>query len=176
MQDDAWMQDQRDFICAALPWDSVPPGCTFGGQNSFEDRRTILGRYFSRTNSRTMLELMTALLQRDLLDPDVQAVVEPLMEWPLEVEGISDRFSRFGAKGGSFRPQNVCNMTAYLEDATSGDQVAVALFIHESVHSCGAGLFPSAFIQAFAEDPDFRELVRNEPMFDRVFSDRFQAP
>jgi hypothetical protein len=94
----------------------------------------------------------------------------------MEIEGNSKRFSRYGAKGGSFGPQNICNMTAHLEDATTGDQVAVALFIHESLHSCGSGLFTFDFIEALAEDADFRELLRNDPLFDRLFSDRFAVP
>ncbi|MCC5865559.1 MAG: serine hydrolase [Wenzhouxiangella sp.] len=176
MQTEAWMQAQRDFICVALPWETLPGPCAFGGQNSLEERRTILGRYFSRTNSRTMLELMTALLKRDLLDPDAQTIAEPHMEWPMTLAGIGDRFSRYGAKGGSFGPQNICNMTAYLETADTGDQVAVAVFIHESLHSCNQGLFPFDFIEAFAEDAAFRELLRTDPMFDRIFVDRFAAP
>ncbi len=175
MHAEAWMQAQRDFICVALPWESPPSPCSFGGENSFEERRTLLGRYFSRTTSLTMLELMTGLLKRDLLAADVQTRVEPHMEWPLVFPEIAERFSRYGAKGGSFGPQNICNMTAYLEDAATGDQVAVAVFIHESVHSCNVGLFPFAFIEAFAEDAEFREMVRMDPMFDRVFRDRFQS-
>lgn len=176
MQNEAWMQAQRDFICVALPWESPPSPCSFGGQNSLQERRTLLGRYFSRTTSLTMLELMTGLLNRDLLAADVQTVVEPHMEWPLVFPSIAERFSRYGAKGGSFGPQNICNMTAYLETEDTGDQVAVAVFIHESRHSCNQGLFPFDFIEAFAEDAEFRELLRMDPMFDSIFEDRFAAP
>jgi hypothetical protein len=176
MQTGAWMQDQRDFICTALPWESVPSPCTYGGQNSLAERRTLLGRYFHPHDQPHHAELMTGLLARDLLPANEQTIVESHLEWPMDIEGNSDRFNRYGAKGGSFGPQNICNMTAYLEDATTGDQIAVALFVHESLHSCGAGLFTFDFIEALAEDADFRELLRNDPLFDRLFSDRFAAP
>ena len=175
MQDSMFMEDARDFLCAALPWESPPSPCTFGGQGSFESTQTFLGQHFTRTTSRTMLRLSEGLLDRTLLSPQLQAEFEPRFEWILENSDFAQRFSRYGFKGGSFGPNNICNSHGYAE-TVSGDRISYAFYIQNSLHRCGVGLFASSFHQSLAEDAAFRELLRNDIAFDSLFSDRFRAP
>lgn len=174
MQSAQYMQDARDFLCAALPWQSPPSPCTFGGQGSNQARRTYLGQHFTRTTSRSMQRLMRGLLDRGLLEPDLQAVVEPRFEWALDALSLGDRFTRYGFKGGSFGPNNICNSHGYAE-TPNGDRLSYAFYIQNSLHSCGAGLFDAPFRRALAEDAAFRDLFRNDIAFDALFGDRFRG-
>ena len=174
MQNAMFMEDARDFLCAALPWEAPPSPCTFGGQGSFESTQTYLGQHFTRTTSRTMLRLSEGLLNRTLLSPQLQVEFEPRFEWILENNDFAQRFTRYGFKGGSFGPNNVCNSHGYAE-TVSGDRIGYAFYIQNSLHRCGVGLFASSFQQSFAEDAAFRELLRDDIAFDAMFNDRFSA-
>ncbi len=173
MQNPAFVASVRDFHCQALPWETPPSPCTFGGQASLQSIRTMLRNHFSRTNTATMLELMAGMLDGSLLSPAVQAVAQPHKEWPMQFSSIAADFSRYGAKGGSFGPQNVCNLMAYTEAQATGQQMLLALFVHDSLQRCGNGLYPFNLIEAMTLDADFRELVGVE--MDRIFVDSFEA-
>ncbi len=175
MQQEAWMQAQRQFGCVALPWEIPPQPCTSQSPSTATQLRALLGGYFTRTTSRTMLELMTALLARELLTPNVQSVVEPHLEWFMAEPGFADLFTRYGGKGGSFGPQNICNWAGYAQ-GLGGDRVVVSVYVQNSLHACNVGLFPTRFMQALALDPDFRDLVRDEPALDLIFKDNFDTP
>lgn len=174
MQSPDSMQNARDFLCAALPWRSPPNPCTFGGQGSNPARTNYLGQHFTRTTSRSMLKLTQGMLDRSLLSPELQAFVEPRFEWAREALDLGDRFTRYGFKGGSFGPNNICNSHGYAE-TPNGDRISYAFYIQNSLHSCGVGLFAAPFQQALAEDTAFRELLRNDIAFDNLFGDRFQV-
>jgi hypothetical protein len=175
MQDPQYMHNARNFLCVALPWLSPPSPCVFGGQGSAAATRTYLGQHFARTTSRTMLKLMHGLLDRSLLAPDLQAGFEPRFEWILQIGDFAQRFTRYGFKGGSFGPNNICNSHGYAE-TPDGNRISYAFYIQGSLHSCGVGLFAASLQQALAEDADFRELLRGDIAFDALFSDRFLAP
>lgn len=166
MQGAAYMQSAREFLCRALPWESLTEPCSFGGQSSTTSRRTMLGNHFMRTNSRTMVRLMEGLLDGSLLSQPMSDIVLPHFEWAMTIPEISDDFTRYGFKGGSFGPQNVCNSVRYAESRHSSDRIALALFIRDSLHACGIGLFPDALLEALTLDEDFRTLFRNDVLFD----------
>lgn len=175
MQNPQYMQQARNFLCVALPWLAPPNPCTFGGQGTVQSIRSYLGGHFTRTTSRSMLKLTQGLLDRSLLPADLQAEFEPRFEWIMQTGDFDQRFSRYGFKGGSFSPSNICNSHGYAE-TLDGDRISYAFYIQNSLHSCGVGLFAAPFQQALAEDPGFRELLRSDIAFDLLFRDRFRTP
>jgi hypothetical protein len=113
----ATVQAQRNFVCATLPWQPIPPNCIFGSGITEAVQRPLETGYFPESNTRTYTALMTGLLKRNLLSPNVQAVIEPHLEWRLTTS-TGQGFSRYGAKGGSLATglgDTVITWTAYVE-------------------------------------------------------------
>lgn len=173
MQDPIFVQSVRDFTCLALPWATVPAPCTPGWRNTTATWRQLLGRYFTRSNTRTYLRLMGDILAGSL-PPAVDAIVRPHLEWRLAEPGFA-AFSRYGGKGGSFAPQDLCTWTSYMQNASTGDQVIVATMIRDSLHPCGFGIEPARFAEAITLDATFRARVRDEPALDEVRREGFEG-
>lgn len=175
MQNPAYVASIRNLYCQPLPWETLGP-CTFGGQFTVAQAQQLLGRYFTRATSRTYLRLAEVLLANDLLLPAAATAFARHMEYRLEFPSVAALFSRYGAKGGSFGFQNVCNWVAYHEDAATGAQTIVTTMIQDAIHECGIEIRPWDFAEAFALDAAFRERVRDDPGFGvLLLSDGFEA-
>ena len=173
MQDPVFVQMVRDFTCLALPWATAPAPCTPGWTNTTAMWRQLLGRHFTRSNTRTYLRLMGDILAGSL-PPAVEAIARPHLEWRLAEPGFT-AFSRYGGKGGSFAPQDLCTWTSYIQDASTGDQVIVATMIRDSLHPCGFGIEPARFAEAITLDATFRARVRDEPTLDDLRREGFEG-
>lgn len=176
MQDPSYVASIRNLYCQPLPWEAADPSCVFGGRFVFAESQALLGRYFTRSTTRTYLRLAERLLAEDLLPPAVAGVFARHMEYRLEFPQVASLFSRYGAKGGSFGGQNVCNWVAYHEDASTGAQTIVTTMIQDAIHECGVEVRPWDFAEAFALDAAFRQRVRDEPRFNELLlRDGFEA-
>ena len=112
---------------------------------------------------------MTGLLERTLLSPSVQEIIEPHLQWRLE--SVSDRFRRFGMKGGSlatYQGLTILTRTSYVEtlsNAPGSDRgVRAAVTIHLRGAGdllTGLGNSPARFVEALVEDPAFAIEVQN---------------
>lgn len=155
----------RQYTCVPLPWAPLEPGCQSGFITTGAQYRQLLGRYFMRADANSYARLMERMLDGSAVPPDVYAVMQPHIEWFFDLDGVGDDFQRYGGKGGSFGPQNVCNFAGFAE-ATDGTPVAIATFVRDALHACGVGLHAQLFMQQLVLDPDFRALVRNETGWD----------
>jgi hypothetical protein len=177
------VQAQRNFVCAAPPWQPAPPPCTFGSGITEPVHRALETGYFPKSNTRTYTELMTGLLERNLLPPHVQAVVEPHLEWWLNA-GAGQTFRRYGAKGGSLGTGlgpcsalpsgclTVLTWTTYVETqqnapgSSHGVQAVVTIQLRDPVLGSNAlpALIPGVqhFADALVLDPAFAATVRAE--------------
>ncbi len=153
----------RGILCQELPWEAPDPTCTAQVNLSAGQLRKLLGGYFLQSNTRTYNRLMLGLLDESLLPPPVQEIVRRHLEWQLEDPEISDIVTRFGNKGGSLAPQNVCNLTSYAELRDTGEQVVVTVFLHNvpTALSCGEDLEPSDIIADLLLEPGFADELRD---------------
>lgn len=158
----------RDHTCVALPWTAPPPGCVSGFVTTTAQYQQLLGRYFTRANSSAYAGLMEGLLQGTLVPANVYALMEPHLEWFFVLPGVPDNFARYGGKGGSFGPQNVCNFSGFVESLDDGEQIVVSTFVRDSLHSCGFGLSARTFMEQMALDSAFRALVQNDEGWDSL--------
>jgi uncharacterized repeat protein (TIGR02543 family) len=175
LHDPKMVQAQRNFVCAAVPWQPAPSPCTFGSGITESVHRALTTGYFPKSNTRTYTELMTGLLERNLLPSQVQAVVEPHLEWWLST-ATGQNFRRYGAKGGSLgtglgscsAPPNcltVLTWTAYVETlqnaprSSHGVQAVVTIQLRDPVLGSNAlqALIPGVqhFADALVLDPVF---------------------
>jgi len=182
LHDPARVQAQRSFVCQTLPWQTPPPSCTFGSGITEPVHRALTTGYFPKSNTRTYTELMTRLLEKNLLPQRVQAVVEPHLEWRLSTKD-GQGFRRYGAKGGSFgtglgvcsAPPNcltVLTWTAYVETQQNvpgtnhGYQAVVTIQLRDPVNGSNAlqALSPGVkhFADAIVLDPAFAATVFNQ--------------
>lgn len=157
-------QQVRDYTCVALPWATVPPNCVAGFTNTTAQLRQIFGRYFTRSNPNTYLRLMEGLLDGSLVSPATYALMQPHLEFRMQLSPPPTGFVRYGGKGGSFGPQNLCNWTGFVE-TTGGERVVVAAMVRDSLHTC-ADIFPVTFMEQMALDATFRVRVRDAPEWD----------
>jgi hypothetical protein len=180
LHDPAFVRAVRQYTCYALPWEPPLTECPASVFPAEANYRTLQDRYYTQSNTRTYTRLMTGLLERTILPPAVQEVVEPHLEWLLAPDGapdLADRFRRFGFKGGSISTQQgltILTWTTYIEtlaDAPGSDRGVRAAV---TIHLRGAGdILPdlsiplSTFIGALVEDPDFaREVQTRLPQED----------
>jgi hypothetical protein len=191
LHDPKMVQAQRNFVCAALPWQQTPSPCTFGSGINEQVHRALTTGYFPKSNTRTYTELMTGLLERNLLPSQVQAVVEPHLEWWLSTT-TGQNFRRYGAKGGSLgtglgscsAPPNcltVLTWTAYVEtqqnapQSSHGVQAVVTIQLRDSVLGSNAlqALIPGVqhFADALVLDPVFAATVRTQLPDDPLLPD-----
>ncbi|HKA02108.1 MAG TPA: serine hydrolase, partial [Candidatus Solibacter sp.] len=172
LHDPAAVQAQRTFVCATLPWQTPPPSCTFGSGITEQVQRPLETGYFPKSNTRTYTDLMTGLLNRNLLHPAVQAVIEPHLEWRLAT-ATGQTFRRYGAKGGSLATGQgyaVLTWTCYAETqqnapgSNRGTEVVVSIQLKDPVLGSNAlqALIPGVthFADALALDPLFAAIVR----------------
>lgn len=165
MQDEpGFVQAVRDYTCVAVPWASVPAGCRSGFSNSTAQLQQLFGRYFTRSDANTYLRLMEGLLDGSLVSAQTYALMQPHLEYRLLQAQPPAGFVRYGGKGGSFAPQNLCNWTGFAE-TTGGERVVVAAMVRDSLHSC-QNLFPLSFMEQLALDSGFRERVRDAAEWD----------
>jgi hypothetical protein len=166
-----FLQAQRQFICATPPWQAPPPTCTFGSGITEAVQRPLETGYFPQSNTRSYTNLMTGLLERNLLPSHVQAIVEPKLEWRLSTLGQT--FRRYGAKGGSLGTglgYTILTWTAYVETqqnapgSKNGTQAVVTIHLQDRVNGSNAlqALVPGVthFADALVEDPAFAAMVR----------------
>ena len=172
LHDPTAIQAQRHFVCATLPWEAPPPSCTFASGITEQVQRPLETGYFPKSNTRTYTGLMTGLLNRTLLPPHVQAVIEPHLEWWLS-GAAGQTFRRYGAKGGSLatgQGDTVLTWTSYVETkqnalgSTHGTQVVVTIHLKDPNLGSNAlqALIPGVthFADALATDPLFAATVR----------------
>ncbi len=127
-----YMNRLRKVRCFAPPWKRAPAGCAPVFGTSDEEVTALTQSHFSRSTSRTYVNLMTRLLSGDLLADDVDAVVRRHLESVLELPNFSAVFSRYGRKGGSFGT-NVLNWTAYMHSRETGAQIAFTMMLQNLV-------------------------------------------
>jgi hypothetical protein len=164
---EGYAQQVRDHTCVGLPWAGPPPGCQSGFVTTAAQYRQLLGRYFMRADARAYLRLLEDLLDGSLVPADVYALMEPHLEWFLVLDGFPETYARYGGKGGSFSPQNVCNFAGFVE-TLDGEKVVMSTFVRDSLHACGVGLHSQIFMQQLALNPAFRALVQDDPGWDSL--------
>lgn len=166
---------QRRFVCAggvgALPWEASPRSCRFGSDITEPVWRTVTTRYFPKSNTRTYTDLMTGLLQRNLLPADLQKVIEPYLEWRVST-AIGQNFRRYGGKSGNLgtlEGGTILTWTGYVEtrqnapNSDHGTQAVVTIQLRDPTNRSDA-LPPLIsgvihFADALVLDPAFAAMV-----------------
>ena len=175
MENEDYAQQVRDYTCVSVPWASPPADCASGFVTSSAQYKELLGRFFTRSNTRSYMRLMEGLLDGSLLPQPVYDIMAPHLEYRLNLPGVTG-FTRYGGKGGSFSPQDVCNWTGFVETDT-GEQIVVATLVKDSLDDCGAGLHPAVFMEQLATDAVFREMILSDTGWEPViFMDSFEKP
>jgi hypothetical protein len=130
LEDRRYVSQARSCQPAVLPWDQRIGACPpLLGEPGEEQMRQLFNRYSVQSNTRTQTRLMTRLLKRDLLDPEVHQVAERALEFRLDPGRFRDPrfrnlFRRYGAKSGSLRTHrglSVLAWTAYFESQPGAD-------------------------------------------------------
>ncbi len=168
-----YMNRLRKVRCFAPPWQRAPAGCAPVFGSSAEEVTALTQSHFSRSTSRTYMNLMTRLLSGDLLADDVDAVVRRHLEWVLELPNFSAVFSRYGRKGGSFGT-NVLNWTAYMHSRETGAQIAFTMMLQNLVPGDIDAIDMILLAEGIARNTTSAALLRDtvpvEPMLPEIVS------
>lgn len=149
----------RRTTCSVPPWESAAPSCQPTVSVTEAQARRVIGNHFVQSNARTYTRLLTGILERTLLPPAVQEIVERHFEWQLEIPGAAAVLSRAGTKGGDLRPQNVCNYVAYGEARATGERAVASVFLHDVpvALNCSEDVRPFELLEAILLEDGFKE-------------------
>jgi hypothetical protein len=157
----------REVRCVQPPWEVGPPPCNPPQPpTSAKTVRTLLLEHFMRSSSRSYLGLMRGILDRSLLSPAEQQIVERNLEkpWFDDFPALANAFTRYGSKGGSLAASgaglDVLTSSWYLEAA--GNRYVVVVLLQDLMRSDHppAEIDLAEFGQYFALAPAFRQRVR----------------
>lgn len=151
--------DTRRTSCAVPPWESEDPACQPTVRTTAAQARRVIGDYFVQSNARTYTRLLAGILERTLLPPAVQEIVERHLEWQLEIPDAAAVLSRVGTKGGDLRPQNICNYVAYGEVRATGERAVASVFLHDVpvALDCAEDVRPFELLEAILFEDGFKE-------------------
>jgi len=159
MREPLYVQQIRTARCQFPPWETPPPGCVPEFHNSIAVWTELNNHFFMRATTRSYAEAMKAVLEGKLFPRRMQEVVERHLEWWMDDPSISDRFARYGAKGGSLSPGGVLNWATLLDCRESGDRVAISIQMRRGLR------LPPGSARLFAEEvacnPGFADQVRS---------------
>jgi hypothetical protein len=162
----SFVASARQLRCVNLPWEPPLAGCTPRFDVTDASLRKLLGFMFTRSSARTLTRLMRGVLERTLLPPAVQTIVERHLEWRLSLPNFQAAFTRHGAKDGFLGPQDVLNWTTYQQSRASGQRLVASIFIRQ----LPAGAFTVDDVAGFVE-----EILFN-PSFATQVQTRIPAP
>lgn len=167
LKKDSFVDTVRESICQQPPWLVGPPPCNPPEPATTEaTNRTLFNNHFTRSTTRSYMNLMRSLLDGSLLTPVAQEVVNRNLEdpWFDGNPGLATFFTRYGFKGGSLDtlagPQ-ILTWAHYMESSTGRYVVVVFLRDLLNASKVPTGADVNDFAQQFALDVDFRARVRN---------------
>jgi hypothetical protein len=162
----SFVETVRENLCAQPPWFTGTPPCSPAGPFTTEGNlRTLENHHFTRGTTRAYATLLRGLLDRTLLSPAAQEVVERNFDqaWLDLFPSLTGAFSRYGLKGGNLATgagNQVMTWAHYME--TAGGRYVVIVFLQDMLSTNnvpGAGDV-NAFAQQFALNATFRQAVR----------------
>lgn len=169
MHNPAVMNDIRQFTCYAPPWNPPPSPCTY---NPFRwitvpEFGALTRDFWMRSNTRTYNNMMTGIMEGELLPNPMRGIVRQKLEWPMAYV-TPGRFRHLAAKGGALADSlgyTIRTDTSYIETAAPapgggprGNRAAVTIQLR------GAKLDDfndsiELFNVAMLEEPGFAEMV-----------------
>lgn len=163
---DSFVKTVRGNLCAQPPWVAGTPPCSppqpFTAEANF---RVLETHHFTRGTTRAYATLLRGLLDRTLISPAAQEVVDRNYDraWLEKFPTLAGAFTRYGFKSGSLATSKglqVLTWGIYME--TARGRYVVVVFLQDLL---GARKAPEAadvnlFAQRFALSATFRQTVR----------------